>query len=278
MKSSTGSKITTILFDVDDTLYDVGTGFTAHRNGDAIQRFMVGHFTNLETMEEAKKVRDEYFARYHSTAKGLKVAQEEGVVLPSHPPFDAQELSKYWATNLDFSLLFSNQTNTNLPQMLRQIVSSGYSIVAFSNGPRIYVKRVLQELKLWNEDDLFGEENLFAVDDVLPHCKPEPQAFQSVLDKLSSKKHQTTIHPSECILVEDSMKNIRVAKQLGMKTILVKGQDDSNSSTDEKKAAAEATKSGDAPLESDPAVDAVIPVCEDILTVLSSLTHPSSET
>jgi FMN phosphatase YigB (HAD superfamily) len=26
------SKITTLIFDVDDTLYDVGNGFTAHRN------------------------------------------------------------------------------------------------------------------------------------------------------------------------------------------------------------------------------------------------------
>ena len=29
------SKITTLIFDVDDTLYDVGNGFTAHRNSDA---------------------------------------------------------------------------------------------------------------------------------------------------------------------------------------------------------------------------------------------------
>jgi FMN phosphatase YigB (HAD superfamily) len=28
------SKITTLIFDVDDTLYDVGNGFTAHRNSD----------------------------------------------------------------------------------------------------------------------------------------------------------------------------------------------------------------------------------------------------
>ena len=28
------SKITTLIFDVDDTLYDVGNGFTAHRNSE----------------------------------------------------------------------------------------------------------------------------------------------------------------------------------------------------------------------------------------------------
>ena len=35
------SRITTLIFDVDDTLYDVGTGFTAHRNGEIVQKFMV---------------------------------------------------------------------------------------------------------------------------------------------------------------------------------------------------------------------------------------------
>jgi len=30
------NKITTLIFDVDDTLYDVGNGFTAHRNSDLL--------------------------------------------------------------------------------------------------------------------------------------------------------------------------------------------------------------------------------------------------
>jgi hypothetical protein len=32
-------KITTLIFDVDDTLYDVGNGFTAHRNSDVSGKF-----------------------------------------------------------------------------------------------------------------------------------------------------------------------------------------------------------------------------------------------
>jgi FMN phosphatase YigB (HAD superfamily) len=34
------NKITTLIFDVDDTLYDVGNGFTAHRNSDVSENFM----------------------------------------------------------------------------------------------------------------------------------------------------------------------------------------------------------------------------------------------
>ena len=106
-------KITTIIFDVDDTLYDVGTvsgffvvigsgrhcikrsrhdndsfsirgkmicsngpscisidhkGFTAHRNTEGATSFMVEKL-NFPSKEEAQIVRDEYFKKYHSTAK-----------------------------------------------------------------------------------------------------------------------------------------------------------------------------------------------------------------
>jgi len=71
------SKISTLIFDVDDTLYDVGTGFTAHRNSDGVTSFMVEKL-NFPDKAAAKVVRDEYFSRYHSTAKGLAIAEKEG--------------------------------------------------------------------------------------------------------------------------------------------------------------------------------------------------------
>ena len=64
---------TTVIFDIDDTLYDVGTGFTTHRNTDAVYDFMVKHL-GFESKAAAKAVRNEYFARYHSTVKALTMA------------------------------------------------------------------------------------------------------------------------------------------------------------------------------------------------------------
>jgi len=82
-------------------------------------------------------------------------------------------------------------------------------------------------------------------------------------------------------MVEDSMKNLRAAKALGMKTILVvgkgrrrnsssNGSDGSDSSLllDRNAEDAEATKPGDAPDETDPAVDAVVEVASEIGDVL----------
>jgi putative hydrolase of the HAD superfamily len=227
------SRITTLIFDVDDTLYDVCTGFTKNRNGSAVYQFMV-EYLHFQDLESAKIVRDEYFERYHATAKGLQIAEREGRfppikndnisfvqpndTSPAEPRFKVQDLSNYWASKLDYSLL--GGTKTQLIQDLSELASvNDMVMIAFSNGPRNYVLRVLQELGLLNT--IFTEDRIFAVDDVLPHCKPEKEAFESIFKRLGK-----SILPSECVMIEDSLKNIVQAKQLGMKTIFVKGSSD----------------------------------------------------
>lgn len=250
----TMKQTTTIIFDVDDTLYDVGTGFTAHRNGDAVQTFMVEKF-NFPSLEAAKAVRDEYFLQYHATAKALTVAQQEGKFPEGSSLFEARELSEWWAANLKFQLLGGPKSD----EFQKDLRECPLQLVAFSNGPRKYVKRVLQELQLW---ELFGESKLFAVDDVLPSCKPEKEAFQKVFDAVG-------VEAEECIMVEDSMKNIRRAKELGMKTILVRGKQ--GATAEAAAASSEATKPGDAPQVADPAVDAVLDTIEQLRDVLPGL-------
>jgi putative hydrolase of the HAD superfamily len=239
------------------------------------------HFPDLAS---AKAVRDKYFERYHATAKALKVAEDEGafpplppgVVAKKSPRFDPQDLAEYWATQLDFSLLGGPKL-----QVLQDLKECPLQLIAFSNGPRKYVKRVLQHLELF---ELFGEERLFAVDDVLPACKPEKEAFDKVLQAVGVSS------PAECVMVEDSMKNIRQCRSLGMKTILVAGQGrlkvsstSNGSSTNDNNdisvqqrlsaqaLAAEATKPGDAPIHDDPAVDVVIETIEDLRTAVPTL-------
>jgi putative hydrolase of the HAD superfamily len=241
--------ITTIIFDVDDTLYDVGSGFTAHRNGFGAHSFMVEKM-KFASQEEAKVVRDEYFEKYHSTAKAIAVAQEEGRLPEGAPKFEAKDLAEWWAEKLNFELL--GGIDQKLQQDLKDLP---LNIVAFSNGPRKYVKRVLVELGVW---DLFGEDRLFAVDDCLPHCKPEKEAFDMIFERVGVKAE-------ECVMVEDSMKNIRKAKELGMRTVLVKGRPSAETK------ASELTKPGDAPQESDAAVDVTIETIAEMRDVLPGL-------
>mmetsp|Transcript_11960 Transcript_11960/g.18485 ORF Transcript_11960/g.18485 Transcript_11960/m.18485 type:complete len:274 (-) Transcript_11960:1560-2381(-) len=245
--------ITTLIFDVDDTMYDVGSGFTAHRNGYGALSFMVEKL-KFPDMESAKEVRDEYFQKYHSTAKALTIAEEEGKLPPEAPKFKTEDLSDWWATQLDFTMLEPDA------QLLEDLKSCPLKLVAFSNGPRKYVIRVLKQLGL--HETIFTDSDIFAIDDVLPHSKPEKGAFEVVFDAVGKKA-------AECVMIEDSMKNVRSAKMLGMKTILVSGstqqkEDKSDgsiiSSSAALAAASEATKKGDAPDVNDPAVDASIAV------------------
>jgi putative hydrolase of the HAD superfamily len=255
----TSTPVTTLVFDVDDTLYDVSTGFTASRNGPAVYRFMVDYL-NFPNEAAARIVRDEYFERYHATAKALQVAEREGRFPPPDPNkphqnktprFDVQDLAEYWATNLNYELLGGVKTD-----LLRDLMECKLNMLAFSNGPRKYVVRVLKELGLW--DTVFTEERLFAVDDVLPYCKPEKEAFEILFNKIG-------VTASECVLIEDSMKNIRCAKQLGMRTALITGTRSDQSD------AAEATKSGDAPQRNDSAVDIAMERIEELRSKLPGL-------
>lgn len=272
------SKVTTLIFDIDDTLYDVGTGFTAHRNGKGATSFMVAKL-NFKDEASAKLVRDEYFEKYHSTAKALTVAEDEGK-LPLSPSstssttvatgrrmFNTKDLAQWWATKLNFDLLGGPN-----PKLIDLLKSCPLNLIAFSNGPRLYVLRVLKELGL---DTIFPPSKVFAVDDVLPYCKPEKESFDIIMKKIGVND------PRECIMVEDSMKNIRAAKKLGMGTVLVagigrlrsnKGGSDHKINNEQSLAdAAEATKPGDAPDISDNAVDHCIESVDELQSVLPFL-------
>ena len=135
---------------------------------------------------------------------------------------------------------------------------SNTQIVGFSNGPRLYVERVLKEIGLAK---YFEPNKLFGVTDVLPHCKPDKSSFELVLSRVGAL-------PEQCIMVEDSMKNIRAAKALGMKTILIMGKGRKHQTLGKNANLAEATKVGDAPDEKDQAVDAAIESVAEIDTIL----------
>ena len=262
---SSSPRLSTILFDVDDTLYDIATGFTAHRNGDSVQRFMVDKL-GFPDGATAQALRDEYFTMYHSTAKALTMAEKDGkfpklndknsndgndTAVPSAPRFRAEDLANYWAENLDYTMLTPKSS-----QFKKELQDLPFTLVAFSNGPRNYVRRVLQELDLW---DLFGEERLFAVDDVLPYCKPEQKAFRVVLDRVGVSS------PAECIMVEDSMKNVRRCKEMGMKTVLVTGTTKDHQVVD-------------VPDDTDPAVDVAIKTIEELRTAAPELWNKDQPT
>jgi len=124
-----------------------------------------------------------------------------------------------FATKCDFSLLEKDaQLIESLTKLKLDSDKNDLKVVAFSNGPRKYVLKVLDVLGL---SDVFPSECVYAIDDTLPYCKPEKEAFQKILSNISDEGD--AIQFEECVMVEDSMKNVQAAKSLGMKTILITG-------------------------------------------------------
>ena len=55
---------------------------------------------------------------------------------------------------------------------LTELQALGFKLCIFTNGPRKYGLKVLEQLELRR---FFKDEHVFAVEDVLPTCKPEPE-------------------------------------------------------------------------------------------------------
>lgn len=199
------AEVDTLIFDVDDTLYPVSSGFSDHRNGEVICEFMLERlgFTCRDT---AMQVRHEYFRRYHSSMKGLRVACEEG---KTPRPFREEDLADWFASRCDFSML---QPDPVLAEMLRSLGDdAGLNLVVFSNAPRRYVLNCLVALGVRH---CFDDAMVFGVEDVLPTCKPEAAAFDRILKAIGSR-------PERAVMFEDSMKNVLACHAMGIHTVLI---------------------------------------------------------
>ena len=87
-----------------------------------------------------------------------------------------------------------------------------------------------------------------------PTANRNGKAFELIFEQLGISS------PEECIMVEDSMKNIRQAKAIGMKTVLITGQEESGRILPE-----------DKPEVSDPAVDCSMATIEEFRNKLPGL-------
>ena len=201
-----GAPLDTLIFDIDDTLYPQSSGFSDHRNGPVVARFMTSEL-GFATEAEALALRTEMFQKYHSTLKGLKVASEEGR-LPK--PFELYSLGRYWAEHCEFATFLP--PNVELLAQLKELEALGYNMVIFTNAPKAYGLKCLEALGI---AEVFPEGNIFGVEDVMPACKPEPAAFEHVLRSVGAAS------PETCVMFEDSMKNIRACKALGLKTVFI---------------------------------------------------------
>lgn len=182
---------TTWLLDLDNTLHNASAHVFPH-----IHRSMTAWLArHLDLSEEAANaLRIQYWQRYGATLAGL--VRHHGVD-PRHFLHDTHQFERL------HEMVVSERA---LRTMLRRL--PGRKIV-FSNGPHAYANAVVRALGIEREID-----NVFAIEHMRYQPKPSIVGFRELL-----RRHR--LQPQRCILVEDSTANLRTAKRLGMKTVLV---------------------------------------------------------
>ena len=179
------------LFDLDNTLHDANPHIFPFMS--RAMSVYVARAAGLDAAA-AQQLRDHYWLRYGATLTGL--VRHHGVD-PHH----------FLAETHAFPDLASMVVHDPaLRHMLRRL--PGRKII-FSNAPRRYVETVL---------DLIGIrpliDSIWTIERLRFEPKPHLGAFRRLL-------HRERLDPRRCVFVEDTAANLRAAKQLGMKTVLV---------------------------------------------------------
>jgi len=189
-KEQTEPTIEVVLFDLDDTLYPRTAGIMGQ-----IRVLILKYMEERLGLsgEEANTLRREYLQTYGTTMRGLQVHHhidpEDYLDFVHDMPLD-----EYIAPNpaLDEALAAIRQTK-----------------VIFTNASRGHAERVLEVLGVRRHFD-----RIVDVGDMDYLSKPEPSSYRRMCDLLGRP-------PEACMLVEDNVRNLLPARELGMTTVLV---------------------------------------------------------
>lgn len=179
------------IFDLDNTLHDASPHIFPH-----INRSMTAYLqTHLQLDEAAANaLRIDYWQRYGATLSGM---MKHHGTSPDH---------FLWHTHQFPDLANMVLREPRLRHLLERLPGRK---VLFSNAPQHYVHAVLKLLRI---DDMF--EDVMAVEHTRYRPKPDSYGFLRVL-------RQHRVRAAQCVMVEDSLENLRTAKKLGMRTVWV---------------------------------------------------------
>jgi len=179
------------IFDLDNTLHDATLHIFPHINR-GITAYLQQHLQLDEAA--ANDLRTHYWRRYGATLSGLM----------RHHGTDPEHflLNTHQFPELDRMVL-------RVPRLRHVLRALPGRKVVFSNAPQQYAHAVLKLLRV---DDLF--EDVMAVEHTRYRPKPDNFGFVRLL-----KKHH--VKGPQCVMIEDSLENLDVAKRLGMRTVWV---------------------------------------------------------
>jgi putative hydrolase of the HAD superfamily len=179
------------VFDLDNTLHNAIPHIFPH-----INRSMTAYLQQHLQLDEAaaNALRMHYWQRYGATLSGLM--RHHGTD-PDHFLWHTHQFPE-----LDRMVLRE-------PRLRHVLKALPGKKVVFSNAPQHYAQAVLKLLRV---DDLF--DDVMAVEHMHYRPKPDSYGFMRLL-----RRHR--VQAAQCVMVEDSLENLRAAKQLGMRTVWV---------------------------------------------------------
>lgn len=179
-----------VFFDLDNTVYPPSCGLMKEI-GNRINRFMVERLGIGP--EEVSRRRDDFLKDFGTTLNALR-------------RYHAVDPDEFLAFVHDIPLDRYLQYDPALDQMLGRL---DLKKVIFTNADAQHARRVLARLGILRHFESIIDIHLLEFVN-----KPDRRAYLKALDFISAL-------PEECILVEDSLKNLIPAGKLGMTTVLV---------------------------------------------------------
>lgn len=183
-------KITTLFFDLDDTLYPSHVGLWKAIK-ERMNIYMREHMDIPH--DEIPTLREKYFLQYGTTLRGLQahhdINTDDYLAFVHHLP-----LEKYLTPNSIQREVIASLSTRNL---------------IFTNADIYHAQRVLTHLQLL---DLFP--TIVDINAVSPYCKPMPESFQVAM-KLAGETD-----PAQCVMIDDLRHNTKAANQAGLHSIL----------------------------------------------------------
>lgn len=178
------------VFDLDNTLYPVGTNLF-----EQIDKRMCGFIADYLDIDhgEAYRVQKRFFREYGTTLRGL---------MDCHDMDPGPYLDYVHAVDLEVV-----KPDTRMDQALHQLRGRKF---VFTNAPLDYARRVLDRIGISGHfDDIFDIEAA----DYIP--KPAPEVYQRMQTRFG-------IDPERAVMVEDIVRNLGPAAEMGMTTVWVK--------------------------------------------------------
>ncbi len=182
------------LFDLDNTLYPKSTGVM-----EVVSQRISAYMAMRLGMDQVtiQELRPRYWKQYGTTMRGLLVEYH----------IDPDDY--LWYVH-DFPMEGLLAPNVDLKQTLEGLP---WHNVVFTNSSRHHTQQVLAVLGIAQHF-----QHIYDIKDTGYVGKPDPSAYHCVLKALGATAQ-------DCLMIDDSVANLRPAKELGMLTVLVGGSD-----------------------------------------------------